>query len=76
MEILEQHLPSGRKDGSVYTGTAGIALLYLMMHERNNNPAHLQVSFSTKPSMHYFANFNHSLCSIFETNNFLILIMN
>lgn len=43
MEILEQHLPSGRKDGSVYTGTAGVALLYLMLHERNNNPSYLEV---------------------------------
>ncbi|KAK6621444.1 hypothetical protein RUM44_001251 [Polyplax serrata] len=42
MEILEQHLPSGRKDGSVYTGTAGVALLYLMLHERNNNPSYLE----------------------------------
>ncbi|EEB09899.1 conserved hypothetical protein [Pediculus humanus corporis] len=42
MEVLEQHLPSGRKDGSVYTGTAGVALLYLMMHEKINNPAYLE----------------------------------
>lgn len=43
LEVLEQHLPSGKRDGSVYTGTAGVALLYLTLGERNNNPAYLEV---------------------------------
>lgn len=43
LEILEEHLPSGKKDGSVYTGSAGIAYLYLMLSEKHDNPAYLEV---------------------------------